>query len=101
MKKITRKTPNRKDNVLNLFDNPKFKIKQASNELYSHTTMRDVFQFRAGDKIICRDYLGEELSSNALVIAETDTSEKSLTTAANAVKVLSIVVAYQREVPNG
>ncbi len=103
MKNIARKTDSPKNNVLSLVNNRKFQAGQmakAESELFSHTLNFDRLQFQAGDKVICRTYLGEPLSPDAIVIAETESSEKTLTTAANAVKVLAVVTAYQREVVN-
>lgn len=101
MKNTIRKQPLAKSNVLSLVDNRKFKTKTANDNLYFYTASYDRFGFRCGDQIICRDYVGEQLSPNAIVIAATADFDKTLTTVSNAVNIHSVVVAFRREISNG
>ena len=99
----SQKSNNRKsNNVIRLVDNPKFKAKLAGGDsnLYFYTAVKNQFQFQPGDQIICRDYLGEKLSPNAIVINRSGDGMKTLTTVANASNILSVVVAYRREIEN-
>ena len=79
-------------------DSKKMAVTTESDELYIYFASCDRFQFQSGDALICRDYCNEQLSPDDLVIGDTKERKTTVTTAANALSILSVIVAFRRDI---
>ena len=107
MENITVKNIARKENVIQIGSNPRFENTKLiplpksldRSQIYNIFVMQhNAFGFACGDELISRpEFDVKQLKPDTLVISESE-SGIQLTTFANSSRILSVVVAFVREV---